>query len=95
MEIHRSAGVSTLVALMAAHRATTGRGDPRIPPEVDPDLIDVDLARLTPALRISTSQPHGPSRGVSLRQSSRASAAFDVAGRYRATGVRLHVLPQP
>jgi hypothetical protein len=81
MEIYRSAGGSTLVALMAAHRATTGRDDPTMSPEVDPGLIDVDLARLTPALPISTTQSHGPSRWVSLRQYSCASSALEAAGR--------------
>jgi hypothetical protein len=66
-----------------------------MPPEVDPHLIDVDLARLTFALPISTTQPHGPSGWVSLRQYSCASSAFDAAGRYCATGVHLYVLPQP
>jgi hypothetical protein len=81
MEIYRSAGVSTLVAPTAAHRATTGRDDPRMSPEVDPGLTDVDLARLTPALPISTTQPHAPSRWVSLRQYPCASSALDAAGR--------------
>jgi hypothetical protein len=39
------------------------------------------LARLTPMLPISTTQTHGPSGRVSLRQYSCASSAFDAAGR--------------
>jgi predicted neutral ceramidase superfamily lipid hydrolase len=35
MAIHLSAGVSTLVALMAAHRTSSGRGDPFTQAEIE------------------------------------------------------------
>ena len=95
MEIYRSAGVSTLVALMAAHRARTGRGDAGMPMGVDPGLVDIDLDRLTPTLPVSRSQGHGACGWVSLRQSARASSAFDAAGGHCAAGVHLLILSQP
>ena len=69
MEIHLSLGVSTIVALMAAHRAAAGRGSttPAIFDQDDVPRVYEYLDAASPITDLQCEVPHHRSRDGELR----------------------------
>lgn len=70
MAIHLSAGVSTLVALMAAHRTSSGRGDP---------FTQAEIAEIGAGLQRAPQSPQETARNRTPRRAGPSTDATDSA----------------
>lgn len=68
MAIHLSAGVSTIVALMAAHRALTGKGEP---------FTQAEIADIAARLQESLRPPQDTARSRTPRRAGPSTDAID------------------